>query len=86
LKNQKDSNQTTRKVKDKMTKKDYIKIAAMLKGTLQDIGKEESLTDETKAIARIEHSIITGKMADIFQDDNPLFDRRRFLTACGYTD
>ena len=60
-----------------MTKKDYIKIAAILKSkrmrrTLS--GEERQLMD-----------LLTRDFADMLQEDNPRFDRERFLEATGYT-
>jgi len=28
----------------------------------------------------------TGRIADVFEQDNPRFDRERFLTACGFVE
>lgn len=78
MKNQKDSNQTTRKVKDKMTKKDYIKIAATL--------KENHPTVDNSMQALSVWNVIVLDFADMLAKDNPLFDRHRFLVACGYTE
>jgi len=60
-----------------MTKKDYIKIAGILKSkrmhrTLS--GEERQLMD-----------LLTRDFADMLQEDNPHFDRGRFLEAAGYT-
>jgi hypothetical protein len=59
-----------------MTKKDYMKIAAMIKntyGTLEcsDSGMEYCLSD-----------LVQG-LAVVFASDNPRFDQGRFLKACG---
>ena len=84
-------NQTIRKVKDKMTKKDYIKFAAMLKERKEIIkeeaGHDKDIMDENISDAHLLEIRITADMvAGIFSDDNPRFNRSRFLTACGYTD
>lgn len=60
-----------------MSKKDYIKFAAMIKERMP----------EAKQLIRPDSFImldeIARAMADIFQDDNPNFNRDRFLKACG---
>ncbi len=71
-------NQTIRKVKDKMTKKDYIKIAATL--------KENHPTVDNSMQALSIWNVIVLNFADMLAKDNPHFDRSRFLVACGYTD
>ena len=52
-----------------MTKKDYIKFAALL--------KEESKVPWEKSTILI----LRDKMADIFEQDNKQFDRERFYKA-----
>jgi hypothetical protein len=60
-----------------MTRKDYVKFAAML--------KEERVPDNGPiGYAKLRMlDQIADKTADIFEADNPNFDRARFLTACG---
>lgn len=57
-----------------MTKKDYILIAGSLR-----------MTDEwtAKAIRRDLFIILCENLANSLQRDNPRFDRKRFLEACG---
>ena len=57
-----------------MTKKDYIKFAAMFKGMRSDCASY--LAEEMVNIA-------CDQTANIFAADNPNFDRARFLKACG---
>lgn len=57
-----------------MTRKDYIKLAAAIKKARQDIMFYDN------AQAAIE-SVVTG-LADALGDDNPRFDRERFVKAC----
>ena len=69
-----------------MTKKDYIKVAAVLHGRRAVIGaniaKEGLPSDE--AVGRLlELRGIENDLIEIFQADNPLFDRQRFLLASG---
>lgn len=54
-----------------MTKKDYIKAAEIVveHGKLKNLYAKRAMTD----------AFIT-----LFQDDNPRFDRVRFLSACGF--
>lgn len=61
-----------------MTRKDYVAIAAALK---------DAATTEFQAqfpvsadMMRLE---IIGRIAGVFAQDNPRFDRARFLKACG---
>ena len=53
-----------------MTRKDYIKIAELI----SDIA-------DTKTMA-IEGGTLVVKLATIFQEDNPNFNRDRFFNAC----
>ena len=55
-----------------MTRKDYVKFAAMLKQQRIIRGADKL------QLSRVIHAT-----AYIFADDNPNFDRARFLTACG---
>lgn len=58
-----------------MTKKDYIKFAAMIKGYVT--------MGETVPMYHPRLIVLAQHIADIPQDDNPRFDRERFLVACG---
>ena len=53
-----------------MTKKHYVAIAEIIKS-------------EAMATPYGYRADIAGKLADYFKQDNPKFDRERFLTACG---
>lgn len=58
-----------------MTRKDYVLIAKVL----NDFQTDENIpVDDRNAIAY--------DLADAFQAENPNFDRRRFLVACGTWD
>lgn len=57
-----------------MTKKDYIKVAAILKSRLQRT---------TDVMSSVVIRAIAADLADMFLADNDRFDRQRFLTACG---
>jgi len=55
-----------------MTKKDYEKFANLIKG--RTIQRTDWLT---------ELLMLANDMVKIFQEDNPRFNREKFLTACG---
>lgn len=57
-----------------MTKKDYVKIAAVL---------NETRPEKDTPILLAGWRAITGHIADMLAADNPRFDRARFLKACG---
>lgn len=61
-----------------MTKKDYVKIANVL-ATFKTYS--ESMPASPWRQTALEE--ITGRMADMLAQDNPRFDRTRFLKACG---
>ena len=57
-----------------MTKKDYEAFAKVLKARMQytrTVSYDSAIAD------------IIEDITDIFQSDNPRFDRARFLKACG---
>ena len=54
-----------------MTKKDYIKIAAVIKGARHyDVNADEMLSE------------VASNLATMFYQDNDRFDQDRFLKAC----
>jgi hypothetical protein len=58
-----------------MTRKDYVKFAEMvktMKAKLKLLSNAHDVLDD-----------MAENMAIIFQDDNPNFNRARFLEACG---
>ena len=55
-----------------MTRKDYIKIAKAINGSTS-----LNLSDEIV----LKNNLIS-ELCVIFEEDNPNFDRTRFLTAC----
>jgi hypothetical protein len=55
-----------------MSRKDYERIASVLAGVRQ-----------TNPDARVQLNVVSMTLADVFADDNPRFDRTRFLLACG---
>jgi hypothetical protein len=65
-----------------MTKKDYELIAFILKVDRLVVNKE---VDPLDLIAQ-QHEFYSEGFADRLQADNPKFDRRRFLAACGVSE
>ena len=70
-----------------MTRKDYINIAAAILATQTRIKAEYEGLDR---MGRAMHFATVGvrrtaeHLAEFLADDNPRFDKARFLTACGY--
>lgn len=60
-----------------MSKKDYIKFAMVIKN-YREIYTSES---EKRLLG-----CLSLQLVKIFQADNSLFDRKRFLAACGYEE
>ena len=73
-----------------MSKKHYVQFAEMFSNHADNIKKNIELSTTHDAIeyhtARLQEleSTVRDSM-DIFQSDNPNFDRNRFLNACGLT-
>ena len=63
-----------------MTRKDYVAIAACIKGTRGFVGAFELPIDRA---ARNAVDLCAKELADHMAADNPRFDRARFLKACG---
>jgi hypothetical protein len=59
-----------------MTKKHYIKIAALIR-------KQADRDDLNGYQDEMLHDLTTDLCA-ILKDDNPAFDKDRFMTACGF--
>jgi len=57
------------------SKKHYVAIAREIAELLKDL---EGSNAAINAVA-----LLAGRLACIFQDDNPAFSRGRFLQACG---
>lgn len=63
-----------------MSKKHFIAIAATIRIQLENIGTDGG------PYAPAERSAVettTRRLCDVFADENPRFDRARFLAACG---
>lgn len=58
-----------------MSRKDYIAIAAVLRQT----------KDETRSVTgEAELRRVANRIAFVFAQDNPLFDKARFMEAAGF--
>ncbi len=69
-----------------MTRKDYVKVAAVLHAERQAIKEEAAVSDAarhafaqaSRTVERLEQSLVL-----LFSEDNPLFDPKRFRLASG---
>ena len=62
-----------------MTRKDYEALAQAIHGALNwDGGNPWASSSQYRYTVRVAHNI-----ADMLEQDNPRFDRGRFLKACG---
>lgn len=59
-----------------MTKKHYIKIAAVFK-------RAKELENNDEDAVQVLHDLAYD-LCTFFKEDNPNFDRERFMTACGF--
>lgn len=65
-----------------MTRKDYVMIAEAVK----DAGRKAALCrSETADTAKAALLDAATYIADGLAQDNPRFDRKRFMEACGFT-
>lgn len=70
-----------------MTKKHYEAIAAIIKSTYTNAKLYNGINYRDTAHERCETLETTSiRLADFFAQDNPKFDRERFLEACGVQD
>lgn len=70
-----------------MTRKDYVLIADTIAQFSRDIANDEGLTLSTKGRAvlsgeRVALQTIAHRLAYQLRQDNPRFDRSRFINAC----
>lgn len=62
-----------------MTRKDYILIAEALRATLIDPEFGVALPERERAAV----GLVAHQIAHRLRQDNPRFDRARFIDACG---
>ena len=60
-----------------MTKKHYIKIASLF---AERLGADYPQTELRTAVLKD----VANRLCVIFKEDNPAFDKARFMTACGF--
>lgn len=69
-----------------MTKRDYIKIAEVLKQNYEAIGVwDESTEPDAERLKNVERAVLDNIIDDLslmLWQDNPRFDRARFTAAC----
>ena len=68
-----------------MTRKDYVKIAKALSNARKRTttnNEYDHFTFEERTIYRLGLVDLIDELCTIFKEDNPNFDRARFLTAC----
>ncbi len=65
-----------------MTKKDYIKLAAVMADTNPDNHPGTFESAHTSAASKKYWSHIVSKLADTLKQDNPAFNREKFIDAC----
>jgi hypothetical protein len=68
-----------------MTRKDYVMIAATISELLADIDREPAGMREVLTGERIGVRSVALRLADQLRQDNPRFDRTRFIEACSLT-
>jgi hypothetical protein len=64
-----------------MTRKDYEAIASILRLHRQYIEEAESLLPFPTAYSISHLDILEGSLIELFEGENPRFDRARFLSA-----
>lgn len=68
-----------------MTRKDYVLIAETLRELLADIDRESPGMREVLRGERMGVASVARRLAEQLRQDNPRFDRTRFIEACGLT-
>jgi hypothetical protein len=70
-----------------MTKKDYTKIAALIKRfremNVKSAVRRGPISGRRAAIARFHFDEFADEMTDLFAEDSEIFNREKFLKACG---
>lgn len=66
------------------TRKHYEIVAATIKTSIVEVAQIEE--DPAHRVAKVNAIEMTARnLALVFERDNPRFDRRRFLLACGHS-
>jgi hypothetical protein len=66
-----------------LSRKTYVAVAEILSGQLEGLAPiTESWDIERQTERRVIENVARG-LSNLFADDNPNFDRDRFLAACG---
>ena len=68
-----------------MTRKDYVMIAETIRELLADIDRESPGMREVLRGERMGVASVARRLAEQLRQDNPRFDRTRFIEACGLT-
>ena len=74
---------TNKKPKDTMTKKHFIKMAAIIKDTIDKSKRKGWESSDASRALVVAAETIALDMADYFAKENPAFDRSRFLASAG---
>ena len=64
-----------------MTRKDYIAIAEVIRGVLQDLTDDECMKSEDGLTVAVYIAAIGHGLANYMEQDNPNFNRGKFIEA-----
>ena len=64
-----------------MTRKDYIAIAKVIRGVLQDLTDDECMKSEDGLTVAVYIAAIGHGLANHMEQDNPNFNRSKFIEA-----
>ena len=65
-----------------MSRKHYIKVAKIIKDSTL-LYKYRDSNDGRKMLPTINKTLLVSELCTMFKADNSLFDRQRFINACG---
>ena len=65
-----------------MSRKHYIKVAKIVKDSTL-LYKYRDSNDGRKMLPTINKTLLVSELCTMFKADNSLFDRQRFIDACG---
>jgi len=66
-----------------MTRKHYQAFADMINGAREDIQCDLPVLDDFNGGKHYTLGWLASQIAYMFEDDNPRFDRAKFMAACG---